>query len=131
MQNTHSACPACRYTTKYQPGPCPHCGKALVYMGKNFRPPRAGNKSQWKKIELAVSAPKHHPNCWYAGNRSDGKWDDGRWVFCQCPSFRDFHTPADVRSGRGLRRSRRKNYAPRQRKRGEGLIPYRLRYTPI
>jgi hypothetical protein len=113
----HRICASCRYTTKYVPGPCPHCGQSLVNMGKNFKAPRKDNVVQWRKLELVIvlrRAGRHHPNCWYAQQAAAGvHYDDTRWgvAYCRCPWLKNFQTPADVKSGLGRRRSRRKNYA--------------------
>ena len=121
--NRHYICAPCRYVTKYQSN-CHYCGGELTDMGSKFHSPRHTNKVQWKKIELAIevlSKQIHHPNCYYSKiTRVDrrGPWT---WVSCKCPYFRDFKTPADVKSGRGLRRSDRKNYAKAPHYRG--LVP--------
>lgn len=108
VSSLHYACPTCRVAVKG--GAEVHfCGQPLVGMGKNFRPPRKTNKTQWRKIALAVeSARQHHPNCLY-GN---GTRPELGWYWCRCPNLRDYATPSDVKSGKGLRRSGIKNYAP-------------------
>ena len=125
MSRRHYACPPCRYSTKDEGvSHCPHCGSSLMGMGRDFRPPRHTNKVQWKKIELAVQVIEtqhHHPNCYYSKITRVDRRDPWTWVGCKCPYFRDFKTPADVKSGRGLRRSDRKNYAKAPHYRG--LVP--------
>jgi hypothetical protein len=121
VSNSHYACPSCRATTKYS-APTHDCGKPMVYMGKNFRPPRKSNKAQWRKIELAAEHRRgHHPNCFYSGYAHM----DRRWRACRCSWFANFQTLADVKSGLGLRRSRKRNWAKPAR---TGHQPMRPRY---
>jgi hypothetical protein len=111
MSRIHKTCPTCRFSTKDEGAKsCPHCHGKLAGVGKNFRPPRRTNKTQWRKIELALATVRvHHPNCYYSKSlRLKPAWS---WKWCQCPSFKDFKTPADVKTGIGLRRSDRKHYA--------------------
>lgn len=113
IANDHEICAPCRYATKYVPGPCPHCGQALVSMGKNFKAPRKNDVAQWHKLALIVelwrTGKRHHPECWYSKHASTSTQ---RWTFCRCPWLKNFRTFADVKSGLGLRRNRQKNWAP-------------------
>ena len=117
----HKICAPCRYITKYAPGPCPHCGQALVSMGKNFKAPRRDNEAQWRKLQLVVELwqkkIRHHPNCAYA---KDPGAREPRWYYCRCPWLKNFRTFADVKSGLGLRRSRKKVWAPPATRIGHG-----------
>jgi hypothetical protein len=107
MQNEHYICIPCRYDGPG--GPCPRCLGDVIPMGNNFRAPRRTNEAQWRKVELAVkNRRQHHPNCFYAKERQTREI---RYLHCSCPYLPDFHTPADVKSGLGLRRSRKKNWA--------------------
>ena len=116
----HRICAPCKYATKYVPGPCPHCGQALVSMGKNFKAPRKDNEVQWRKLQLVVrqeEVVRHHPECWYAGKPNAGT---PQWQGCRCPRLKNFRTLADVKSGLGLRRSRKKVWAPPATRVGHG-----------
>lgn len=121
VANDHRICANCRYATKYVPGPCPHCGRELVSMGKNFKAPRKQDEIQWRKLQLVVEAwrtgNRHHPNCYYAKKSTSA---EPRWLYCRCPWLKNFQTPADVKSGLGLRRSRRKNWASTTARPGHG-----------
>lgn len=49
----HYACLSCKQTFKSDiPRPCNSCGKNMVSMGLDFKPPRKTNDTQWQKIRI-------------------------------------------------------------------------------
>lgn len=71
---THWACLPCRFTAKHPGGwphpvpagegpRCPHCGEAMIDMGKDFQPPRKGEEKQWRKVELLVAQGYRFHSC--------------------------------------------------------------------
>jgi len=125
VSRSHYACPTCRIAVKDPIEKCPSCGELMVCLGKHFKAPRKANKGQWKKIALAVeSYPRHHPECYYSNkNATFTNWSL-LWWGCRCASFRDFQTVSDVKSARGLRRSRSKNWAASQPTKGRPKPKY-------
>jgi DNA-directed RNA polymerase subunit RPC12/RpoP len=60
----HFACFRCRRSFKrsVQVGSkdyvrrCPHCGGRAIDLGRHFKPPKADDLGQWKKVRLLVAA---------------------------------------------------------------------------
>lgn len=60
----HFACFRCRRSFKRSVEPevkdyvkrCPHCGGRALDLGRRFKPPKADDLAQWKKVRLLVAA---------------------------------------------------------------------------
>jgi len=55
----HFTCFECRKMFKYYRGlgcrgvqKCPQCGKPMVDLGLDFKPPKQNNINQWRKVEI-------------------------------------------------------------------------------
>ncbi len=56
----HYVCLKCRKSFKLEPrapseplvSKCPDCGRKLLNMGPDFKPPRRYNKHQWRKVDM-------------------------------------------------------------------------------
>lgn len=112
VSRSHYCCPTCFIAIKgehsFREKKCSSCGGPMVGMGKHFKAPRKANKAQWRKVALVLeTAFEHHPSCVYHG-RQDKLYPH---YWCRCPSLRDTKSVADVKSGLGIRRSRKKNWA--------------------
>lgn len=66
MQNQKWACFGCRKMYTREHSQCPHCGGALKFMGKYFKPPKHDKDKEWEAVELLINAGAIY-------NQMDGK----------------------------------------------------------
>lgn len=69
---THYTCLPCRHTAKFEPAyegapVCPFCRNPMVNMGRDFKPPRKGNASQWEKIRRLAATGIFFDSCGCTG----------------------------------------------------------------
>lgn len=88
LSKTKVLCLDCRFVCKASGSvACPRCGKLMLSMGKAFRPPKKGNKRQWKKIELMLGHGQGFfgsCQCWYCKqNKPPATYSDAKNLYGQ------------------------------------------------